>query len=227
LISAGVGVTPVLAMLHQLAAEHSEREIWWLHTAHDSAQLAFAAEAHRLLESLPNAREHLFLTAERGERLSPATLSGLGLPASLIAYICGPQAFMDDVRRALVGLGLDPGRLHTELFGARTPINPGVRTSTGPRPHPPAGALGTGPRVTFGRAGLTVRWQDDQASLLTLAEACDVPTRWSCRTGVCHTCVTPLLGGEVGYDPEPLERPGADQTLLCCARPLDDVVLDL
>jgi ferredoxin-NADP reductase/MOSC domain-containing protein YiiM len=227
LVSAGVGVTPVLAMLHQLAAEHTRREVFWLHTAHDVAQLAFAEEAHQLLKTLPGAAEHVFLTAETGKRLSAATLAGLGLPASGSAYICGPQAFMDDVRSALTDLGLDPARLHTEPFGARTAFNPGLTSVSTAHPHPPAGAPGTGPRVTFARAGLTVRWQDDQASLLTLAEACDIPTRWSCRTGVCHTCVTPLLSGQVNYRPDPLEPPAADEALLCCTQPTDDVVLDL
>jgi len=227
LLSAGVGVTPVLAMLHQLAAEPSPREVWWLHTAHDRAQLAFAEEAHHLLAALPHAHEHVFLTADSGERLSSATLAGLAPPTSGSAYVCGPQPFMDDLGTALTRLGLDPSRLHTERFGAREPINPGLIGAGAVRPHGPAGPPGTGPQVTFARAGLSVRWPDDQTSLLTLAEACDVPTRWSCRTGVCHTCVTPLLGGHVTYGPDPLEPPAPDQVLLCCSRPQDDVVLDL
>jgi ferredoxin-NADP reductase/MOSC domain-containing protein YiiM len=225
LVSAGVGVTPVLAMLQQLAAEHSRREVWWLHTAHDSAQLAYAEETRQLLKALPNARGHVFLTAEGGHRLSAATLDGLGLPPDSSAYICGPQAFMDDMRSALTAL--DPSRVHTELFGARSAINPGVVGTAPVRPHAPSGPPGTGPRVTFARAGLTVRWPGDQTSLLTLAEACDVPTRWSCRTGVCHTCVTPVLSGHVTYAPDPLEPAAPGQTLLCCAHPRDDVVLDL
>ena len=58
-------------------------------------------------------------------------------------------------------------------------------------------------------------------SVLELAEACDVPTRWSCRTGVCHTCVTPLLSGDITYTPDPLEPPPDGQVLICCARPDD------
>jgi len=231
LISAGVGVTPVLAMLHQLAATHSDRDVWWLQTAHDERQQAFADEAHRLLASLPHAHEHVFLTAPRGaspaRRLSPTTLTDLGLPTGASAYICGPQAFMDDIREALTRLGLDQARLHTELFGARTAINPGVTTTADVAPHQPDGPPGTGPAVTFARAGLAVRWQDTRSSLLTLAEACDVPTRWACRTGVCHTCITPLLSGTVSYDPDPLEPPGPGRALLCCSRPNDDVILDL
>jgi ferredoxin len=89
------------------------------------------------------------------------------------------------------------------------------------------GPPGTGPTVTFARAGLSVPWPADRSTLLTLAEACDVPTRWACRTGVCHTCVTPLLDGGVTYDPQPLEPPPPGQVLLCCSRPTGEVVLDL
>lgn len=77
------------------------------------------------------------------------------------------------------------------------------------------------------RSGLSVRWADRHGSLLELAEACEVSTRWSCRTGVCHNCITPLLSGEIAYAPLPLEEPGGGQALICCARPTSDVVLDL
>jgi ferredoxin len=63
--------------------------------------------------------------------------------------------------------------------------------------------------------------------VLELAEACDIQTRWACRTGVCHTCVTPVLSGEVAYSPAPLEPPDDGQTLICCARPTTDLVLDM
>lgn len=222
LISAGVGVTPVLAMLYRLAADRAQREIWWLQAAHDAEQQAFAAEAHRLLASLPNTREEIFLSATR--RLTAEHLASLGLPREATAYVCGPETFMADVGRTLTDHGID---VHEELFGGRARLNPGITGATDEPPHQPSGAAGTGPLVTFSRSGLDVRWRDSEASLLELAEACDVPTRWSCRTGVCHNCVTPLLSGEVAYDPEPLERPAEGEVLICCSRPVDEVVLDL
>ena len=261
LISAGVGVTPVLAMLHKLAAEQSEREVWWLHTARDAEQQAFGREAHGLLSALPSAHELVFHTAApdgapadggsgasagtgvgasgdgvsagspvavRHGRLSAEVLGELGLPSTASAYICGPERFMADMTEALVGLGLDRGSVHTELFGALAPINPGVTDVVRVPPHPPAGSPGTGPLVTFARSGLTVPWNTDSApSLLELAEACDVPTRWACRSGVCHTCVTALIAGEAVYRPDPLELPAPGQLLVCCARPTSDLVLDL
>ena len=230
LISAGIGVTPVLAMLHQLAAHHSEREVWWLHAARGPREHPFAAEAHALLASLPHAREHVFYSAApfpNPGRLTKDQLAALDLPASASAYICGPASFMTDMQDALTAIGLDPACLHTELFGALPSINPGLTGPTRQPPHPPAGAPGTGPLVTFARSGISVPFAASGRSLLDLADACDVPSRWSCRTGVCHTCTTPLLSGDVTYSPDPLEPPADGQVLICCARPDTDLVLDM
>jgi ferredoxin len=94
-------------------------------------------------------------------------------------------------------------------------------------PHQPAGSPGTGPEVAFARSGLTARWDQRYASLLELAEACDVPVRWSCRTGVCHTCESGLVSGEVGYAPDPVDDPADGDVLICCSQPRGDVALDL
>src|SRR5262249_31345346 len=68
---------------------------------------------------------------------------------------------------------------------------------------------------------------NDRRSVLELADDCDVPTRWSCRTGVCHTCITPLLSGDITYSPAPLETPADGEVLICCARPRGEIVLDM
>jgi ferredoxin len=81
--------------------------------------------------------------------------------------------------------------------------------------------------VTFARSGLTAAWSDTYSSVLELAEACDVPTQWSCRAGVCHTCATAVLTGEASYETPPLEAPGDDELLICSARPTGDLVIDL
>ena len=141
--------------------------------------------------------------------------------------MCGPAAFMTAVHDALIDLGLAPDRLHTELFGALPPVNPGVVDVHRTSPHQPPGSRGTGPDITFARSGLTVAWSPAYRSVLELAEACDVPTRWSCRTGVCHTCETAVLSGDPTYATEPLELPAVGNTLICCAVPSGDLVLDL
>ena len=237
LISAGIGVTPVLSMLYQLTAAGSEREVWWLYGARGPAEHPFAAEAHALLASLPHAREHIFYSAATPQerhrahaargRITREGLAALRIPASASAYICGPASFMTGMRDALTALGVDPKRIHSELFGALDAINPGLTAQHRPPPHQPPGPPGTGSQVTFARSGITARFGDAWRSVLELADACDVPTRWSCRAGVCHTCVTPLLSGDISYAPDPLELPADGQILICCARPSTDLVLDM
>ena len=238
LISAGVGATPVLAMLHALAAARSGREIWWLHGARDRAQEPFSAESRSLLAGL--ARGHRYVSYSRPGpddvagrdyqspgRLSADVLAGLGLPRDADAYLCGPAAFMTQVSAALESLGIESARVHTEIFGTAGSVTPGIAAAAARPPHLPAGPPGTGPQVAFARSGLTVGWDPGYASLLELAEACDVPVRWACRTGVCHTCETALLSGTVGYTPDPVDAPAEGDTLICCAQPRDDLVLDL
>lgn len=238
LISAGVGATPVMAMLHALAAERSDRDIWWLHGARSHVEEPFAAESRSLLAGL--ARGHRNVCYSRpgpGDvqgrdyqtlgRLSTDVLTALDLPRDADAYICGPAAFMADVSASLVGIGIDPARVRTEIFGAAPSITPGIAPAAARPPHPPAGKPGTGPRVAFARSGLTVRWDQGCASLLELAEACDVPVRWSCRTGVCHTCETGLLSGSVSYSPDPVDDPADGSVLICCSQPRGDLALDL
>ncbi len=237
LISAGIGVTPVLAMLHELAAERSDREVWWIHGDHGPREQAMADEASGLLTSLARAHRQVYWSRataaerERGHaapgRLTEAELAALGVPVDADAYVCGPVSFMTDVRQALIAIGIEPGRIRTELFGALPPINPGVTDPTTRAPHQPSGPVGTGPLVTFARSGISTPFPAGARSVLDLADACDVPSRWSCRTGVCHTCVTPLLSGDITYSPDPLEPPADGQILICCARPETEVVLDM
>jgi ferredoxin-NADP reductase/MOSC domain-containing protein YiiM len=237
LIAAGIGVTPVLAMLHQLAAARSEREVWWLYGARSPAEHPFATEAHQLLASLPHARERICYSAaaaaERRRahaaagRLTKDRLAALGIPANASAYICGPASFMTDMRDALTALGVNAATIHTELFAARPAINPGLTGQHPVTPHQPPGPAGGGPRVTFARSGITTAFGSRWNNVLDLADACDVPTRWSCRTGVCHTCITPLLSGKYGYDPDPLEPPADGRVLICCTQPETDLVLDM
>ena len=238
LISAGIGATPVLAILAALAAERSNRQIWWLHGARNSAEHPFADEVRALLAQLPNTRAEIYYSAplpadrigidytSRG-RVGANLLKRLNLPRDATAYLCGPAGFMDEIASALRDLGLEPGEVRTEVFGAGPAITPGIAAGATIAPHPPAGEPGTGPPVTFTRSGLTVPWRDDATSLLEFAEACDIPVRWSCRTGICHTCEVGILAGAVAYDPPPIDLPADGNVLICCSTPLSDLTIDL
>jgi ferredoxin-NADP reductase/MOSC domain-containing protein YiiM len=238
LISAGIGATPVLAMLHALAEERSDRQIWWLHGARSRRDHSFATETRTLLASLPNVRTRVYYSRpgshgregrdfDRVGRLTPSLLAELEPPRHAEAYLCGPTPFMEQISAGLAAIGLDASHIHTEPFGPAPGLTPGIASTPARTPHSPPGEAGGGPTIEFARSNLAVPWGGDYASLLELAEACDVPVRWSCRTGVCHNCETTLIAGTVDYNPDPVEPPADGSALICCSRPHDDVVLDL
>jgi ferredoxin-NADP reductase/MOSC domain-containing protein YiiM len=238
LLSAGVGVTPVLAMLHALAAHASPRPVWWIYGARNRLDHPFAREVRDLLVNLPQARSHvrysrpeatdrLGVDFDAAGRLNVAALGKLGVPRESDFYLCGSGAFLEDFTTGLGGWGAARDRVHTEIFGSGKPIMPGVKETPRRPPHAPAGPPGKGPRISFARAGLTVSWDSKFQSLLELAEACDVPVRWACRTGVCHTCECGVVSGSVTYDPEPLDPPADGNVLTCCSRPREDLVIDI
>jgi ferredoxin-NADP reductase/MOSC domain-containing protein YiiM len=238
LLSAGIGVTPVLAMLHALAAEASTREVWWLYGTRSGREHPFAEETRGLLKALghrhsyicyssPEPQDRPTLDFDAAGRLDAKVLAELDLPRNGDFYICGPSTFMSDLTARLETLGVAPDRIHTELFGAGPSITPGIAASPRRPPHVPAGPPGSGAMVSFARTGLDVRWDPTLHSLLELAEACDVPVRWACRTGVCHTCESGLVAGKIGYRPDPVDAPADGNVLICCAQPEGDVVIDL
>ena len=238
LISAGIGATPVLAMLQALAEESSDRDIWWLQGARNGREHPFAAEARALLVSLPNARRRVYYSRpapndvdgrdfDATGRLTGSHLAELELPHDAEAYLCGPTPFMDEISAGLSAMGVDASRIHTEPFGPAPGLTPGIAATPARAPHPPAGKPGSGPTIEFARSNLAIPWDRDYGSLLELAEACDVPVRWSCRTGVCHTCETTLIAGDVEYSPDPVEPAADGSVLICCSQPRDNLVLDL
>jgi MOSC domain-containing protein YiiM/ferredoxin-NADP reductase len=240
LLSAGIGATPVLAMLHWLAVNgtDSTREVWWCYGARNGREHPFAAEVRALLNSLPHS--HAFVVYSNPEdadrqgkdydasgHLNLSLLQRLQVPKEAGFYLCGPTAFLSGLTAELKSWGVRASSIHSEIFGTESSITPGIASTTALPPHPPSGSAGTGPTVSFTRSGLTVPWSSQYGSLLEFAEACDVPVRWSCRTGVCHMCESGLIDGKVGYAPEPLDPPAEGNVLICCSSPLTAVELDL
>ncbi len=237
LLSAGVGATPVMSMLHTLAAEGSQREIWWIYGARNSVDHPFAEESRSLLKQLSRGRGYIVYSRPAATdqvgadfdapgHIDTALLERIGVSQGSAFYLCGPSSFLQSMRDGLRNWGVLAENVHTEIFGSLEAITPGMAQVV-QTPHLPQGPPGSGPPVSFARSGITAAWDPKFASLLELAEACDVPVRWSCRTGVCHTCMTGLIGGSIIYNPEPLERPAAGNVLVCCSQPNAGVTLDL
>jgi len=237
LLSAGVGATPVMSMLHSLAAEKSQREIWWIYGARNGAEHPFAKESRSLLKQLSRGRGYIVYSRPAATdkvgadfdapgHIDAALLEKIGVSQNSDFYLCGPSSFLRDMGDGLRNWGVPAGNVHTEIFGSLEAITPGMAQVVH-TPHLPQGPPGSGPTVSFARSGITAAWDSKFASLLELAEACDVPVRWSCRIGVCHTCMTGLIDGSIIYNPEPLERPAPGNVLVCCSQPNAGVTLDL
>lgn len=238
-LSAGIGVTPVLAMLRARVAQGGGAPVYWVHGARNGAEHAFGTEVRSLLEQLPGSKRLIAysqpLPSDREGRdfdvrgrLDLAKLHALGIPTDADVYLCGPDAFMRDMQAALAALPIPKLQVRVERFTAATEgLTPGIVHPSTRAPHAPDGPAGSGARITFARSGVSVPWDERYHSLLELAEACDVKVRWACRTGVCHTCINRVLRGNVAYDPEPLERPSAGNALICCSRPVGEVDLDM
>jgi len=239
LLSAGIGATPVLAMLHALAAQQATRAILWLHAARDGAHHPFAAEVARLILALQRGRRYVCYSRPRADdvpgkgfdaagRLSRSALQALGLSHEADVYLCGPARFMADMQETLAMLGIERRQIRTEVFNGGSTLMPGVVRSSTRAPHLPEPDTDTGPLISFARSGISAHWkQNAYRSILELAEACDVPVRWSCRSGVCHNCESGLVSGAIAYRPEPLEPPAPGNALICCSQPVHDLVLDL
>jgi len=239
LLSAGIGATPVLAMLYALAAANSTRQVLWLHAARDRQHHPFAAEVRRLMPALTHGRSYVCYSRPGSQdkmgqdfdatgHLSRLVFDEVGLPREADVYLCGPTRFMADMKEALAAMDVAPERIHVEIFNGSEPMTPGVVGTVARAPHLPEDDANTGPLVSFARSGIAAHWKASAyQSILELAEACDVPVRWSCRTGVCHNCESGLVSGEVAYEPQPLEQPADGNLLVCCSQPIRDAVIDL
>ncbi len=224
--------------LHALAAQRSSRPVWWLYGARNRSEHPFAQESRELLQALARGQSHVVYSRPTPDdqlgrdydspgHLDVALVERLRIARNAEFYLCGPAPFLRSFTVGLKTRGADSARIYEEIFGPEESITPGIAPSSGSVPHVPAGPPGHGPQISFTRSGLTAPWDARFPSLLDFAEACDVPVRWSCRTGVCHTCESALIGGAVDYQPEPLEPPAQGNVLICCSQPSGDVEIDL
>src|SRR5258706_8809930 len=226
-------------MLYALATDRSTRQVLWLHAARDQQHHPFAAEVRRLVLALthgrsfvcysrPGSRDKIGEDFDAAGHLSRSVFNEVGVARESDVYLCGPTRFMADMKEALATFVVAPERIHVEIFNGSESMTPGVVGAATKAPHLPAADANTGPLVSFARSGIAAHWKGSAyQSILELAEACDVPVRWSCRTGVCHSCESGSVSGAVVYEPEPLDKPADGNLLVCCSQPIRDVVIDL
>ncbi|OUL68133.1 FAD-binding oxidoreductase [Paraburkholderia hospita] len=242
LMSGGVGLTPLVSMLHRLRAmdgAHSRR-VYFIHACENGAVHAFRDEVEAVVAAYPNVRAHVYYRLPSAEDralkyfdseglISRDTLQGLLPLDDYEVYLCGPPAFMRSNWKLLRSLGIARDRIHYEFFGPATVLEEDVAEE--PLSAQPHAAIqkssATTTTIRLHPQAEPVAWDPGCGSLLEFAEKLGYAPAFSCRIGICNTCVTSLIDGKVEYTEEPLEPPSQGTVLLCCAKPAGCVTLAL
>jgi ferredoxin-NADP reductase/DMSO/TMAO reductase YedYZ heme-binding membrane subunit len=225
LISAGVGVTPMICMLNALTASRVQRTVFFFHGARNRREHAFAAHVKSLAATHENVRIHFaYSRPSDGDRLGADYNShgriGIKTVQALVPnpygdfFLCGPTAFMKEIYEDLVQCGVEIERIHFECFGPATVIGGNKNFS---------GTETAIPQIRFYPDSDPIAW-DGRSTLLDLALNNGLKLKYGCRSGVCGTCACKLLRGKISYLQIPIAASPKDTVLLCCARPESDVV---
>ena len=237
LLSAGIGVTPMAAMLEQLESCPLGRQVYFIHGARSGREHVLDARVRELTTGSQLLRRFVKYSQPSSDDLEGRDFDAAGrvtvddieaLIPSLEAdyYVCGPVTFMRDIIRGLVDRGVPKDRIRYEFFGQNEPLfdDPAAMEDSS---EPATDAQGKPIIVTFARSGVSVPWTKGAFSILSLAEQRGLRLANSCRTGLCSVCVCRLDAGEVAYEVEPIEPPAAGEVMICCARPTTSVMLNL
>ncbi|GAB7528285.1 2Fe-2S iron-sulfur cluster-binding protein [Pseudomonas sp. 3A(2025)] len=239
LLSAGVGITPMLSMLHRLSRD-SARPVYFIHACEHGAVHAFREEVLALASRrsgidvhfcyrTPDAEDHASGAFHSQGLISRETLQALLPLDDYDVYLCGPKPFMQANWRLLRSLGIAKERIHYEFFGPASLLEEeqNAPAPAAPAPKPPAHVSADALSVEFLPSGTRVVWNEHCESLLELAELAGLTPAFNCRAGLCNTCQVPLREGSVEYFETPLDTPEDGHILLCCTRPTTAVTIDL
>lgn len=238
LLSGGVGLTPMVAMLHRLA-RHSDRRVLFLHACDNGDVHALRDEVLQLIAQRPGLSTHFCYRQPSEADRAKGGFDSEGFVTrdilqSLLClddyefYLCGPPPFMQVMYQTLRGLGVEKPRIAYEFFGPATVLDPEASpVQPTPKPVRPATGDGNAPNVTFRKSGIAAAWNPKAQSLLVFAEELGLTPEFSCRAGVCGSCKAHIIEGDVAYFEDPLDELASDEVLLCCSRPTTEIVLDL
>ena len=217
LISNGVGITPMIAM----AKAAGQRQVWFVHGCRNGEFHAFRSEVNLLAAQHPNINVHYAYSkssmADQGNYHSEGRVDGallqrlINVPADY--FLCGSPPFMESLIAELKQFGINEASIHFESFNKALPTVKAVEANSD--------AAFPGAKVEFSDSSNSSTWsgEDPELSLLSLAEAEGLMPPCACRAGVCGTCATKLLAGNVNYINEPSAAVEPGEVLICIARP--------
>lgn len=230
LLSAGVGITPMIAMLNALCEIESSRPVWFLHGARNRSEHAFGSHVRAFAATYANLRVYICYSQPMPDdlerrfcdvegRLDVAFVKSLLSEPMGDFYLCGPGPFMKSLHDGLREWGVLEKRIHCESFGP----DPVKLSGTGV----PVCGKNSGRQVEFRPSGVALQWDGTHASLLDLALAQGLKLTYGCKAGVCGSCSHRLLQGAVRYTAAPAAPLAPGCALLCCATPDTDVVIEI
>lgn len=234
LLSAGVGITPMLSMLETIAEEPDPRQVWFIHGSRNAGEQPMSAWLRLLARTHAHIRVSIHHSQASATEIPGNDYDAMGridldflqrhlTDLNADFYICGPASFVKTLSDGLKAWGMsDPqlfctyfsGNENTDLaFGQSAPIFIEEDLDK--------------PKISLKQSGRSFAWADGYGNLLNLLEKHDIYPPSSCREGACMSCSTPMISGAISYDPEPFGEPFEGEILLCCARPETDIELDL
>jgi uncharacterized protein len=238
LISNGVGITPMISMAKAASLGNPDRPIWFVHGARNGPSHAFQDEVMHLAQRHPNLIVH-YVYSRPTERDTGRYHSTGYVDAALIQhlvtveaeyFLCGSMPFLQSLRQGLQQAGVPERQIAFEVFTKApagstqkmpaTPTETATGTATGEQ------RLGNA-EIVFAKSGITATWQPEEGSILEFAEANGLEPDYSCREGICGTCMCKLRSGEVEYQQTPIADIQPGSVLICIAHPKTAIVLDL
>ncbi|MBW2190706.1 MAG: MOSC domain-containing protein [Deltaproteobacteria bacterium] len=239
LLSAGVGLTPLISMLNAIVESGSPRPTWFIHGSRNGRVHAMGESVREIARAHDNVHAHTRYSRPAAEDVIGRDYDDQGhvngdVVQQLIRettgdcdfYLCGPTPFLKSLFDGLLELGVPEHRIHYEFFGPASALQDRERVS-GPKRRAGASECCEEIEVTFSRSRVSAKWNPSLESILDLAEANGLSPDYSCRSGVCQTCMSGLQGGEVEYVLEPLDPPDPGSVLICCSKPKTNVVVDV
>ncbi|MCK5709143.1 MAG: MOSC domain-containing protein [Deltaproteobacteria bacterium] len=237
LLSAGVGLTPLISMLNAIVDSGSNREVWFIHGARNSAEHVMGDHIRKVAQQYDNVHVHVAYSQPLKENVEGRDYDSKGyvdvellkniLPGNEACfYLCGPPPFMKSLFNGLLEWEVPEYLINYEFFGPASLIKDRAKVST-PKRAAEAVDSSTEVEVEFSSSGIKTNWNPSFESILDLAEANGLSPDYSCRSGVCHTCMCRLEDGEVEYVEEPLDPPDEGFVLICVCKPKKNVVVEI
>jgi uncharacterized protein len=231
LISNGVGITPMISMAKAATRLNPNRSIWFVHGARDGQFHAFRDEVWEINQQNPNLNVHFRYSRPTPEDEGKYHSMGY-VDAALIKelvqqeaeyFLCGSPVFMQSIMEGLKESGVPESQIFFESFGKPMKVASEKTTAIANVDNNVEQA-----EIVFIKSGKTLNWKQGDGSILEFAEANKIYPPFSCRVGICGTCMCKIRGGEVAYQEEPSAEIDEGSVLICVSQPGSSrVVLDI